>query len=121
MYKMELKTNDKIFLITISGMMTEKESISYIEELKKNIRSINPVQYSIVIDSQELKTSPQGLIGLIEEAMSLIVNTPFKKRYSIMPKSAIATSQIKRIGREDDEFSDTIIVESYKEVIKLIA
>lgn len=121
MYKMEIKTNEKVFLITMSGLMTEKESVSYIEELEKNIKAINPTQYSIVVDTRELKTTSQQLIGLMEQAMELITNTIFKKRYSIMPKSLVATMQVKRVAKEDNKFNDSIIVESYEEVLKSIA
>lgn len=121
MYKMELKNNEKVFLITMGGFMTEKESIDYIEELGKVIKTIDPAKYSIVIDSRELKTSSQQLIGYIEQAMELITNTPFKKRYSIIPKNVIATFQIRRIVKKDDKFNDTILVESYEEILKSIA
>ena len=117
MYKMELKTNEKIFLITIGGFMTEEESISFIAEMKKNIKNINPTQYNIVVDSRELKTSSPQLVGLMEEAMTLLTTTPFKTRYSIMPKNIIATSQVKRVSKENNKFNDTIFVESYEEIL----
>ena len=121
MYKIELKTNGKILLINMSGFMTQEESISYIKELKKNIKDISPTQYSIVVDSRELKTFSQQLLGSIEESMSLITNTPFKKRYTIIPKSIIATMQIKRVGMGINKYNDTIFVESYEEIFKSIA
>lgn len=121
MYKMEVKTNERILLITMSGLMTEKESLAYIEELNKNIKRINPTQYSMVVDTRELKASPQNLINLMEQAMELITTTPFKRRYSIMPKSAVATMQVKRVSKEDNKFNDTIFVEAYEDVLKAIA
>jgi len=121
MYKMELKTNGKILLINRSGFMTQEESISYLEELKKNIKNICPTEYSIVVDSRELKASSQQLLVSIEEAMSLIAVTPFKKRYSILPKSIIATMQINRVGMGINKFNNIIFVESYEEILKSIA
>lgn len=80
---MELKKNEKIFLITISGLMTEKDSVSYIEELEKNISYIDPRQYSIIVDTRELIFFPKQFIELREQAKTLITTTPFKKRCRI--------------------------------------
>lgn len=120
MYTMEIKSKERIFLITMSGFMTEEESLAYIKEYKEKIKSINSSEYNIVVDGKELKTTSQKLIGLIQEAQNLIANTPFKQRYSIMPKSTISTSQIKRVSSENKVFDDTIFVESYEEVLKLL-
>jgi hypothetical protein len=116
---MELKTDEKIFLITMEGFLTLNESISYIGELRKNIRKFNPSKYSLVIDAKELKASPQRSIGMMEEAMKIITTIPFKNKYSITPESLIAASQIKRVGRGNDKFCEMIFVESYEEVLGL--
>ena len=59
MYTMELKTN--LLIITMSGVMTKEEGISYIEELKKNIKDISPIDYNIVVDSRKLKKISEEL------------------------------------------------------------
>jgi hypothetical protein len=69
---------------------------------------------------KDLKTSPQELTGLIGQAMELITNTPFRMRYSIMPKSVVATLQVRRVAREDTEFSDIIFAESYEKVLHML-
>jgi hypothetical protein len=115
---MNIKADKKVLLITINGLMTEKDSISYIEELKMNIRKINPVEYSFAADLRELKTSPQNLINLMKKSIEIIASAEFKKRYIIMPESIIASSQLKRVGQENDKF---IFVKSYNEVLESIA
>lgn len=121
MYRMELRANEKVLLITMRGLMTKVESLEYLEELKTYIRCINPKQYNVVIDTSELKTTPQNLIDLMEKAMEIITNTPFKKRYNIMPESIIAKSQVKRIAREYNTFFNTVYVNSYNEILDSIA
>jgi len=121
MYKMELKTNAKILLINMDGFMTQEEIISFIEEFKNNLKDIISNQYSIVVDSRELKAFPQQLLGNMKEAMSLITITPFKKLYTIMPKSLITTMQIKRVGMGVKKLNDIINVESYEEILESIA
>lgn len=118
MYKLELKANERILLITIKGLLTESESIEYIKELKKNTRSIDPVEYCLVANLRELKASPQKLRSFMEEAIAYIAATKFKKRYCIIPESVIACSQLKRIGKRDDKF---IFVQSYESILQEIA
>lgn len=76
MCNLEIKQTEKIFLVTMSGSMTGKESLEYIEELEKKIKSINPVKYNIVVDSRKLKTS-QHSFGIVGKVMELISSTPF--------------------------------------------
>lgn len=119
MYTMELKTN--LLLITMSGFITQEEGISYIDELKKNIKNICPTEYNIVIDSRKLKNSTEESRASREQVMSIINITPFKKCYSIMPKDIIATIQGSEVGILNDGFNDTIFAESYAQLLKSIA
>ena len=120
MYKMELKTSEKVLLINMSGFMTRTESLGCVKELENKIKEVNPTQYNIVVDADGLKTSSPELVGHMEKALDMISNTPFKMRFSILPKDIIATSQVKRVGRVDDKFKDTIFVGSYEEALDLI-
>ena len=69
MYTMELKTN--LLLVTMSGFMTQEESISYVEELKKNIKNISPIEYNIVVDLRKLKNPSQELVLGTEQCMTI--------------------------------------------------
>ena len=111
MYTMELKTN--LLLVTMSGFMTQEESISYVEELKKNIKNISPIEYNIVVDLRKLKNPSQELVLGTEQSILLINSTPFKKRYIIMP------GKISNIV--NNKFNDTIFAGSYGELLKLTA
>lgn len=77
MCNLELKTNEKTFLITMSGLITEAESLDYIVELEKNIKNINPDQYNIIVDSRKLNTA-QYLFDMVAIIMEMITSTPFK-------------------------------------------
>lgn len=111
MYTMEFKTN--LLLVTMSGFMTQEESRLYIEELKKNIKNINPIEYNIVVDLRKLKNPSQELVLGSEQCMLLINSTPFKKRYIIMPGKIASIV--------NNEFNETIFAQSYGELLKLTA
>lgn len=88
MYKMERNADENTLIITMSGFMTEEESISYKEELRKNIKDINFIQYNIAVSSRQLEASSPHLVGIREQAMALITNIPFTTRYSILPRNS---------------------------------
>jgi hypothetical protein len=118
MYKIEIVPTKNLFIVTMSGFMKEDESKAYLDEFRRKLRTITPSNFNIVVDTHELITASKNLTDLMKEAQELIVRTPFKKRYSIMPKSIIATSQIKRVGKDDEVFKNTTFAESYEDVLK---
>lgn len=122
MYKIELKENEKVFLVTMSGLMKKTEIMAYINEFKKRIKSFDLDQYNIVLNIKELEAFSQDfdLIDLMEQAVMLIIKAPFKARYNTIPKSVVAAWQMERIGKKHTSFYDTIFTESYEEVLKLL-
>lgn len=120
MYKLEFKENEKVFLVTMSGLMTRKEIMTYIAEFKKNMKKFNPTEYNIFLNIKELEAFSQDLIDVMEKAIMLIINAPFKARYNTTPKSVVAAWQMERIGRKNTSFYDSIFTESYDEMLKLL-
>lgn len=122
MYKIELKEKEKVFLVTMSGLMKKTEIIAYINEFKKKIKSFNLGQYNIVLNIKELEAFSQdfGFLDLMEQAIILIINAPFRARYNTIPKSVVAAWQMERIGKKHTSFYNTIFTESYEEVLKLL-
>lgn len=122
MYRVEIEESEKVFLVTMSGIMTKPEIMAYIDEFKKKTKRLNPAEYSIVLNIQELEVVPGdfNVTDLMEQAVILTINVPFKMRYNTMPKSVVATWLIEKIGKKDTSFYDTIFTESYGEVLKLL-
>ena len=70
MYKMELKTNEKIFLITTSGFISQDEGNNYLVDLVAKVKTFNNSEYHIIIDTQELKASGQGSTEGIKKSIA---------------------------------------------------
>jgi hypothetical protein len=120
MYKMELKTNEKIFFITMSGFFSKEEGNKYLMDLPNKLKTFNNSDYNVVIDTQELKASSQDCVDQIKKGIELIVSAPFKGRYNIISKNLITNVQANRVGK-DVNFSKINVVKSYEEVLELIA
>jgi hypothetical protein len=120
MYKMELKTNEKVFLITMSGFFSKEESNKYLIDLSNKLKTFNKSEYHVVIDTQELKASAQDCLDQIKRGIEIITATPFKGCYNIASKNVITNAQASRVGK-DVNFSKINMVQSYEEVLKSIA
>lgn len=115
MYKLELNPNEKVFLITMSGLLSKEEGDRYLTDLQRKLKTFNTSEYYLVVNTQELKASKQDSIDNIKNSIELIVTTPFKGLYNIVPKSVITSSQAKRVVK-NDMFNKIIPVQSYEEI-----
>lgn len=120
MKKYEFKVNqaEKILLIESRGMFSLEDAKNFMDEYKKTITKINPGDYVLIIDSKDIKTANQEVIPLLEDMIKLYVTTPFKKRITIVMDSAVALSQVKRVGK-DDFTNNFIFVNSYEEALNV--
>lgn len=115
MYKLEVRSNEKVFLITMSGCVLKDEGQQYLIELSKRLRVFNTSEYCLVIDIQELKATTQDSVDKVKNCIELLITTPFKERYSILPKSSIAVLQVMRLVGSD-MFNKIIPVKYYEEI-----
>ncbi len=100
MYKINVNSLQKRFEVNASGMFKKEEAIAFLDELEEKIKTINPKEYTLIIDAKDQKPSAQDVVPLQEKAINVYVSTPFAKRYSIVIDSAITTNQVKRLGKE---------------------
>jgi len=119
MYKIELKINEKIFLINMSGFFSKEEGEKYLIDLSNKLKTFNSSEYYAVIDTQDLKASAQDCVLLMKKGIE-IATTQFKGCYNIVSKNVITNLQAKRVGK-DVSFSKINVVQSYEEVLKSIA
>lgn len=120
MYKIELKRNEKIFMVTMSGFVSKDEGNNFISELSNQLTKFNNSEYIIVIDTQNLNASAQECVNQIKEGIDIIVKAPFKKHYNIASKNLITNMQAQRVGK-DVNFNKITVMKSYEEVLQAIA
>lgn len=101
MYKINVNSLQKRFEVNASGMFKKEEAIAFLDELEEKIKTINPKEYTLVINAKDQKPSTPNVVPLQEKSIKLYVSTPFAKRYSIVIDSAITNNQIKRLGKEE--------------------
>ena len=118
MYKIEVESAKKVIKATISGMLSLEDVKNYLEELGTSCSKINSSEYTLIIDAREQKAMSQDAIPYVEQIMKFYVDTPFKKRFSVMLESAIAMSQVNRVGKKGVELFDivTSVEEAYAKI-----
>lgn len=103
MYKIEVDSVKKAVKIVVSGMLSQDEAKNYLEELSDTCSKINTNNYALIIDAREQKAVSQDTIPYMEKAMKFYIDTPFKKRITVVLESAIAMSQVNRVGKKELE------------------
>jgi hypothetical protein len=111
MFKIETTKSKKLLTISVGGFFKENEGIAFLEEYKKNVGSIIPSEYALLVDGTELSTSKPEMLPILSGCLKLYKSTGFKKTYGIFPKSPTATIQLKKLcisSGMDMEFFSTI-------------
>jgi hypothetical protein len=111
MIKLDVDPVKKVFFVRTSGMVSFDEAKDYINDLEAKIKTVDPSQYSLIIDAREQKAVSPDTVQLLEKALNIYSSTPFAKRYSVVLESTIAMSQIKRVGKGVDLFTMVTSIE----------
>jgi hypothetical protein len=117
MFKIDINSQKKVFHVVTEGFFTVEEAKEYVDAFKTKVKTIDPSQFTLLINGKDQKTSSADVAPILETAIGLYMQTPFKKRCSVVLNSSIAMQQIKRIGNKEvvDSFS---FFESEEEAMK---
>ncbi|MGC7872709.1 hypothetical protein ACPUYX_14445 [Desulfosporosinus sp. SYSU MS00001] len=118
MYNFQLKPTEKVFLITMGGLINKQESDNYMEDLLQKLHTFKTSEYYFVLDTQELKASTQDMLDEEKKGIELLVKTPFKGRFNIASKALIANMQAKRVA--GNALKQITTVQSYDEFVSII-
>ena len=111
MYKIEVDERKKSFIVMVEGFIQEDEGLQFLSDYKSNVGKINPKEYSMVICGEGLVVSKKEMIPVLEQCISMYMDTGFKKYFGTYPKSAIAKMQLSKIVNEKNfefAFKDTL-------------
>lgn len=101
MLKLEVDTSKKVFFVKAAGVIEKPEIIDFASNFEEAAKKVDARQYVLIIDAKEQKTiSPEGA-PLLEQCLKMYVETPFRKRFSVVLESAVAMLQIKKVGKDN--------------------
>lgn len=96
-------TNDeaiKALIVKLSGFAQAEKSGSYVDLFRQCASRVPVQEYSLIIDSGELKTFPPAVLPVLEESYQLYMSTGFKKVTLVNPKEGVARMQLSRVARK---------------------
>lgn len=109
MFKFDVNPLAKVVTITVGGFFSEQEANDYIAEYQKTVRSLNPASYTLLIDGTEQKLASKNLLEQYQGAVDMYLSSNFKKTIIVLPESAVAVMQIKKLnGSEKIDFTKSL-------------
>ncbi|MEW8994368.1 hypothetical protein [Clostridium sp.] len=97
MYKVEVNNAKKILFIAVGGFFQEEDGKNFLNDYNNAVKSINPSNFTLALESSDLSTSKAEMIPILENCIKMYKATGFKNIVSTPPKSAIAAMQLKRL------------------------
>lgn len=116
MYTIENNKAKKVLHITVAGLFKEEEAKSYIKDYQASVKLLQPSGYTLVIDGSGQTTVPQTIGEDMQNAVNLYESSGFKQVIIVMPSSAIASMQVKRLKMSDK----TVVVKTAAEAKELL-
>ncbi|HEX3043247.1 MAG TPA: hypothetical protein VHY08_00720, partial [Bacillota bacterium] len=92
--------NDKIFEIAVNGFFLEEDAKEFVKDYLADIKSFNPKEYSLIIDSSKMSIIKADLISGLEQCFKLYMSTGFKKIIIITPEDVIEKMQFERLSKD---------------------
>ncbi|NFI96142.1 hypothetical protein FC961_17565 [Clostridium botulinum] len=97
-YSMEIVGNKAI--LSSKGMFSKEDAENYINDFVTFTKSNSTSSLILVIENGELKTSFPDVKPFYDKMSDLYINSNYKKKYMLMPASAIAGMQIKKLDQK---------------------
>lgn len=111
---------NKAFVITLGGFAETEKAATFVDDLKLEVSKINVLDYTLLIDSTELKTFKPAILPYLETSYGLYSSFGFKRIVLISPKRVTPRLQIKRIAKKVNFTCDFVVnmQEALKELSK---
>jgi len=91
---------NKAFIITLGGYAATESASSFVDNLKAEVAKINPSNYSLIVDSYELRTFKPAILPTLEISYGLYMSLGFKKTLMVKPNRVTPRLQLRRIAKK---------------------
>jgi hypothetical protein len=98
MFEIKVDSVKKALIIKVGGFFQEEEAKDFINTYNRNVASIRPSEYNLVLVADELSTSKQEMLPVLEGVINMYKSTGFKNYYSTTPRSVIAKIQLNKVA-----------------------
>ena len=99
--KFEFKTNTVLnsMNIVVRGSYTQEDARDFISEYQKQIKSINPPKFDLVVDCLELNVSKSDVVPMLQGCFEMYKKDGFKKIQCKITNNVTLKMQANRLAR----------------------
>lgn len=99
MYEIKYEQDKKVLHIIVSGFFKEEDGLGFLNNYNENLSKINAKDVTLIIESQDLKTSSPDMLSIMKNCYQLYNSSGFKNMIIVLPESPTAEIQAKRIAQ----------------------
>jgi len=96
----EVNNQHKAFIITLGGFAQTNRAANFVDDLKQEVSKIEPKNYSLIVDSTELKTFKTEILPVLEKSYAFYMSLGFKRILMVSPRRVTPRLQLKRIAKK---------------------
>lgn len=100
MYTFQFRPNQKAFLIILEGSPTLQEGKNFAVDYDKQVSSLPPGSYTLLVDARNLKGVSPQLTPLLDHLLKPKGKVLFKEKYIIVPGFVRLLLQMNTVGKE---------------------
>ncbi len=120
MYNIQINTEKKVLYAFAEGFLNLEDANGFIKDFKEKSSSINSKDYSLLINTKNLKPATPEIADKMGGLILMYINTPFKARYALKLDSAVGQMQVNRVGKTIPGFDTIKFVDTEGEAYLLI-
>lgn len=79
MAQFQTDNSHKAFIITLGGFAATEQASTFVDDLKKEVSKIDVKNYSLIVDSSDLRTFKPEILPVLEKSYALYMSLGFKK------------------------------------------
>ncbi|MFJ8528410.1 hypothetical protein [Bacillus sp. NPDC094106] len=98
-YKLQANRAQKVFHVSVEGMMSNQDGANFITDYKRNIAGFNPKEYTIELDCTKLNVTSADVLPMLEECYKLYIADGFQKVIFVVSNNTILKMQLNRVAR----------------------
>ncbi|WP_409296809.1 hypothetical protein V1498_02850 [Peribacillus sp. SCS-26] len=90
----------KAFIITLGGFAGSDKASNFVENLKSEVSKIDVKNYTLIVNSSELRTFKPEILPVLETSYGLYMSLGFKRVLMVKPQRVTPRLQLRRIAKK---------------------
>ncbi|WP_449619785.1 hypothetical protein [Robertmurraya sp. Marseille-Q9965] len=108
LYDIKIDTEKEILFVKVNGFFQEEDSKLYVSEFQTAVNTINPANYTLIVDGRGQEAIENHIIQDLKFALQLYSSANFKRIIIVNPMFEISKEQVADCVKEVDFKGDFV-------------